>query len=117
MVTQVIDPRAASVLNLTQDEIDDIHQQIQAGLLPPDYLDRCDEARARNVFGHEAPKRNGKFVEVGIGSEFGMTRNSIEAYKRYHSRDVDFEKNVAKMEKQLIAANERRRAEQPSARR
>jgi hypothetical protein len=108
--------RAASVLNLTQEEIDDIHEQIHAGLLPPDYLERCAEARARNTFGADAKKdRAGNFIEQGLGSEYGMTRNSIEAYKRYHSQDFDFEKNVAKMEKQLIAANERRKAEAAAA--
>jgi hypothetical protein len=116
MVTQTIDPARIPVLNLTADEWADIEEQISAGLLPPDFGSRHELAKALNVFGADAKKdRNGNYIEQGVGSEFGMTRNSIEAYKRFNSNEIDFEKNVARMEKQLLAANERREAEAATA--
>jgi hypothetical protein len=107
-----IDPLRIPVLNLTADEIADAEILIAEGKLPKNWFQLCKEAAARNTFGEGFRRdRQGNPIEMGIGSEFGMTRNSIEAYRRYNSNAPDFERQIAKMEKQLVVANERRRAE------
>jgi hypothetical protein len=110
MVQAVIDPIRVPTITLSEEELTELHEQIAAGQLPPDFLIRHENAKALNVFGHDAIKnRDGSFREQGLGSEFGMTRNSINAYKKFGKEEQDFEKNVARMEKQLVAANERRK--------
>lgn len=55
------------------------------------------------VFGADSKVQDGEPVEQGIGSASQPTRNSIEAYKRWHGPhsaqpDSDFEKNLERME-------------------
>lgn len=82
MVEAVIDPIRVPVLNLTGDEISEIREQIAAGSLPQDFLQRHEEAKARNVFGHDAIVRNGKFVEQGLGAKGFETANHFAALKK-----------------------------------
>jgi hypothetical protein len=85
--TSVIDPFKPSVLTLTGEEIEEIKRNIAAGTLPADYLQRCDEARALNVFGQDAKRdRNGKFLEQGIGAPGHETANHFAALKANEAR-------------------------------
>ena len=96
----------------TAQEIDEMRAEIAAGTLPPDAIKRYREEEDRNVYGHDAKRRrDGSYIEQGVGSAGNQTRNSIEAYKKYHSNEPDFEKQVARMERELAATNERRAAE------
>jgi|SRR6476619_7199690 hypothetical protein len=96
----------------TAQEIDEMRAEIAAGTLPPDAIKRYREEEDRNVFGHDAKKRrDGSYIEQGIGSPGNQSRNSIEAYKKYHSNEPDFERTVARMEKELTESDARRAAE------
>ena len=55
--------------------------------------------------------RSGKPIEQGVGSPGNQSRNSIEAYKKYCSHEPDFEKNLARMQRELAEADARRAAE------
>jgi hypothetical protein len=98
-------------VTLTAEEVELIEKQIEGGALPPDYLEKCDEARETNVFGlgYKTDRRHNP-IEQGIGSSGNQTRNSIEAYKKYGKHEPDFEENVKRMEKELAESNERRKA-------
>ena len=84
--------------------------EIASGKLPPDAIERHYEAEAKNVFGHDAKKVKGQYVEQGFGSAINQTRNSIEAYRKYHSGDPDFAETLARMERELVETNRRRAA-------
>ena len=72
------------MVTLTPDELNDMKKQIAAGKLPPDAVLRDFENEARNVFGFDAKhRRDGSYVEQGVGSPGNMTRNSIDAYNKY----------------------------------
>jgi hypothetical protein len=97
----------------TAQEMDEMRAQIAAGELPPDAIKRYREEEDRNVFGIDAKKRrDGSYIEQGVGSPGNQTRNSIEAYKKYCSHEARFEETVARMERELAESNERRRKEQ-----
>jgi hypothetical protein len=115
MVTTPTDFLKIPTIMLNNEELDAAQAEIDAGNLPADWFDRYEDALQKNVFGHDhKTDRHGKPIEQGVGSEFGMTRNSINAYRKFCSNDPDFERNAARMEKQLVAANERRKAETPA---
>jgi hypothetical protein len=100
------------MVTLTGQELDELKAKVAAGELPPDAVKQHFDAEARNTFGHDAKRRrDGSYIEQGAGSAYNQTRNSIEAYKKYHSNEPDFEKQVARMERELAATNERRAAE------
>lgn len=90
--------------------------QIQSGELPPNAYQLYLEEEARTVFGHDAVKTRHGYIEQGYGSAKNQTRNSIEAYKKYCSHEPDFEKQVARMECELAAADARRAAERGDVR-
>ncbi len=78
-----------------------------------------DELQRKIVYGHDSKVDDeGNPVEQGIGSAQQPTRNSIEAYKRWHGPksqdpDADFEENLKRMEAEYaayVAANKARRA-------
>jgi hypothetical protein len=96
----------------TQEEIAEMRALIASGDLPADAIEQYYKAEALNVFGFDAKKRrDGKgYQEQGYGSAGNQTRNSIEAYKKYCSHEVDFERNLARMEKELAESDARRRA-------
>lgn len=89
-------------------ELDEMKIQIERGNLPPDAMERYYEDEAKNVFGHDAQKVNGEYVEQGFGSAGNQTRNSIESYKKHHKGDPDYTETVARMEKELADSNKRR---------
>jgi hypothetical protein len=92
----------------TQDELNEMRDQIDRGEPIKQYY--ADEAR--NVYGHDFKRdRSGKPIEQGVGSAQNMTRNSIEAFRKYNSHQPDFERALSIMEKQLVEADARRASE------
>lgn len=113
MVETVIDPIRMPTVTLSQAEMDEIEVRMSRGELPPDFLDRYYDAVDANVFGHDAPKKDGNRQEQGIGSPGNQTRNSINAYKRYGKYEDDhdpekFKLTIARMEAELAATNQAR---------
>ena len=101
------------MVTLTGQELDELKAKVAAGELPPDAVKQHFDAEARNTFGHDAKRRrDGSYIEQGVGSPGNQTRNSIEAYKKYCSHEARFEETVARMERELAESNERRRKEQ-----
>lgn len=110
-MVEVGPPLKPSVLTLTGEEIDDLDGLIAQGILPPDWIDRCDKARTANVFGHDhKTDRHGAPIEQGIGSTSQMTMNSIEAYKKWCKDEPDYERNLARMLKLFDEQQPRREA-------
>jgi hypothetical protein len=106
----LLDPHKVPVINLTTEELNECAGRISAGELPPDYLKRHFDAVNANVFGLDAPKdKAGLRVEQGLGSPRNQTRQSIDAFKKWHSQDPNFERDLAVMEKQLEASDRQRR--------
>lgn len=96
----------------TAQELDEMREQIANGELPPDAIKQYYADEARNVYGHDFKRdRSGKPIEQGHGSAQNMTRNSIEAYKKYGSAEPDFERHLARMQKELAEADARPAAE------
>lgn len=125
MVETKIDIVRPSPLMLSQEEVDEIEAKMAAGALPPDYLDRCDDAREANVFGHDHKKdRQGNPVEQGIGAPGNQTANSLAAYRKYCNPanpkaadpDQNYVENLKRMQEELAACNETRAAAQPARR-
>jgi hypothetical protein len=80
--------------------------------LPPDAIKQYYADERRNVFGFDhKTDRSGKPIEQGVGSAQNQSRNSINAYKRFCSHEPEFEKTVARMEKELAESDARRAAE------
>ena len=110
--TSLIDPLRPTPLSLSEEEKDEIERLIEAGELPTDWFARHYEAVEKNVFGVDHKKdRSGKPQEQGLGSEHNMTRQSIEAYKKWCKDEPDFERHLAKMEKQFPDSQARRASE------
>jgi hypothetical protein len=95
----------------TEQELAEMKELIQKGELPPDAIKQYYADERRNVFGFDhKTDRNGKPVEQGVGSAGNQSRNSIEAFKKYHAHEPDFEKQLSRMERELAETNARRRA-------
>jgi hypothetical protein len=112
------DPLKPTVLNLSPEEYDEIDEQIAAGVLPVDWYQKHYEAIDRNVFGHDFKRdAKGRPIETGIGSNFNLTANAVEAYikeqteRRQGGPEPGFEENLAKLRKQLAVCEARRREE------
>jgi hypothetical protein len=117
MVTTPIDPRSVPTINLSETELAEMQAEIDAGLLPPDFIERHLDAVDANVFGIDAPKdKNGNRQEQGRGSSGNQTKQSIDAYKKWGRDEPDFERTVARMEKELVASDARRKVERDAAR-
>jgi hypothetical protein len=100
------------VVNKTFEELDEMRAEIAAGTLPPDAIKQYYADERRNVFGFDHKvDRSGKPIEQGIGSPGNQSRNSIEAYRKYHSHEPDFEKTLARMMRELAESDARRAAE------
>jgi hypothetical protein len=114
-------PLKPSTLTLLPEEIEWFDSLIAQGLLPPDWIERCDDARDANVFGVDAPKdKRGFRLEQGLGSTRNMTQQSIDAYKKWGKDESDYERNLARMEKlfaEQAPQREQRRAAQREERR
>jgi hypothetical protein len=116
MVDSVFDPTNIPTITLSGEELDEIEMRIEAGELPPDYILRYYEAVRKNVFGadHKTDKA-GNPVEQGLGSAFNQTKQSVAAYRKWNSNEPDYEKNLARMEAELAAADTRCAAERSDA--
>jgi hypothetical protein len=110
-------PLKPTPLMLTSDDVEWIDGLIAQGLLPPDWLDRCDEARMANVFGHDhKTDRHGNPIEQGIGSENNVTANHVMAYEKWCKDEPDYERHLAKLRKQLAEQQPKREAAALAAR-
>jgi|SRR5665213_3229576 len=92
----------------TEEEISEMRVLIERGELPPDAIEKYYEAEAKNVFGHDAKKVKGQYIEQGMGSAKNQTRNSVDSYKKYHKDDPDFKEQLARMEAELVESNKLR---------
>ena len=92
----------------TVEEIFEMRELIARGELPADAIEKYYEGEAKNVFGHDAKKIKGEYVEQGVGSAGNQTRNSIESYKKYHKDDHDCAEHLARMEKELAESSKKR---------
>ncbi len=72
-----------------------------------------NEQAVNDVFGvgHRTDVR-GNPIEMGMGSPLNQTRPSIEAYKRYHRDDPDYEDVLKRLELELVESEKRRRREE-----
>ena len=120
MVQAVFDPIRVPSINLSQAELDEIEEAIEAGDLPKDFLDRYFKAVEDNVFGADHKKtRKGDPIEQGLGSAGNQTKNSVDSYKKYCNPenpkatdpDPNFKENLARMVAELAEADARRAAE------
>jgi hypothetical protein len=89
-------------------ELAEMQDLIDQGQLPKNAIKEHFEAEAKNVFGADAKKVRGHFVEQGIGSPGNQTRNSIEAYRKHGKGEADYEVNLKRMEQELAESQERR---------
>lgn len=104
MVETRVDVARVPTLSLNMEELDGLQSMIDKGELPPDFIERHFDAVDANVFGVDAPKdKNGQRLEQGLGSSRNQTRQSIDAYKRWHKGEPNFDENVKKMEAQLAS--------------
>jgi hypothetical protein len=100
------------MVNKTPEELSEMRAEIAAGTLPPDAIKQYYADERRYVFGFDYKvDRNNKPIEQGIGSPGNQTENSIAAYKKYHANDVDYERMLARLQKELDESNARRAAE------
>jgi hypothetical protein len=107
-------PQKPSCLCLTDDEIADFELMISKGQLPANWLDLCDDARELAVFGEGfKTDREGRPQEQGRGSPLNQVRQSVDAYRKWGVNEPDYERNLARMEKELVASDARRAAEGP----
>jgi hypothetical protein len=107
-----IDPLRVPTINLNTEEIAEIIAKMKTGELPPDYLDRYYDALDANVFGVDAKKdRDGFRMEQGIGSPAQPSANSVAAYKKFGKDEPEYEKNLGRMERELAAYLEKRKAQ------
>jgi hypothetical protein len=111
MVESVLDPIRMPTVTLSQAELDEIDQLILAGQLPPDWISRYHSAVEANIWGADHKKDSrGRPIEQGRGSASNMSRQSIDAYKKWCSSEPNFSEHLALMEKQLAACNAERAA-------
>lgn len=104
--------RTPTVVTKTEDELNEMRAEIAAGTLPPDAIKQYYLDERKNVFGFDHKlDRQGNPIEQGLGSAQNMTRNSIEAFRKYNSHQPDFERALSVMEKQLAEADARRAAQ------
>jgi hypothetical protein len=85
------------------------------GELDPGAIKQYYLEERKNVFGFDhKTDRSGKPIEQGIGSPGNQSANSVAAFEKYCSHQPDFERELARMKKELAASNERRAAERTS---
>jgi hypothetical protein len=109
-----VDARTIPTICLKPKEVAEYQDLIAKGEAPRNFFELHRDAVDANVFGVDAPKdRDGFRLEQGIGSPGNMTANSIEAYRRFGKDEPNFERNLARMQKEL-AACEKARAGKPT---
>jgi|SRR6516162_1115337 hypothetical protein len=106
----VLDPRMIPVISLTEQEKDTADAMIAEGILPPNFYELHWQAIADNVFGvgHRTDKNGPQ--EMGLGSKDNQTRTSVEAYRKWGKDEPDYERHLARLEKELIESQARRAA-------
>lgn len=92
----------------TTEELAEMASLIERGELPADAIEKHFEAEARNVFGHDAKKIKGEYIEQGLGSSKNQTRNSVESYKKYGKDEPNFAETVKRMEAELAETVKKR---------
>jgi hypothetical protein len=76
-------PFKPTAIHLTQQELDEMQDRIDAGELPPDAIEKHFEAEARMVFGVDAKKDSkGQFIEQGIGARGNESANHYAALQK-----------------------------------
>jgi hypothetical protein len=121
MVTTPIDPMRVPSINLSEQELDEMQELIAQGALPKDFIERHFEAVENNVFGFDHKKdRKGNPIEQGIGSPGNMTKNCVDAYKKYCNPDNPkavepdpkdiYDATLARLQAELKACDVRRAA-------
>jgi hypothetical protein len=113
MVQRIPDPIKILPITYSQEELQEFADLIQAEQLPADFLDRYYDAVDAAVQGADAPinPKTGKRIGIGIGSPLNQSQNSINAYKKFCSDEPDFQRHLARMEKELAETNARKAAE------
>jgi hypothetical protein len=110
-------PLHPTPLVLTPEDVEWIDGLIAQGQLPPDWFERCDEARAKNVFGHDHKvDRQGQPIEQGVGSEGNVTANHVASYEKWGKDDPDYERHLARLKKLLAEQQPKREAAAIAAR-
>lgn len=116
MVAAVIDPIRVPTITMSQAELAEMEELIETGQLPRDFIEKHFRAVQANVFGHDhKTDRHGNPIEQGIGSPGNMTRNCVEAYRKYGKGEDGYTEHLALMEKQLKECDARRAAERAKA--
>jgi hypothetical protein len=112
-MTSILDPVKIPSVTLTGIELDEAEQLIASGDLPADWFQQYYRAVDEAVFGvgFARDAKTGKPVENGLGSPQNQTRQSIEAFRRFGVNEPDFERSLARMERQLAECEQRRAAE------
>jgi hypothetical protein len=105
-------------VNLSEAELEEMQALIDAGVLPPDHMERHFDAIDQAVHGVHAPidPKTGKRIGIGLGSPTNQTQQSIDAFIRWcgpgkPNEDPTFEKSLARMRRELEQSNARRKAE------
>jgi hypothetical protein len=85
-------------------------------MLPPNQrralLKQAAQIGTEDTFGVGFQRdKNGRPQEQGLGSAGNQSRPSIEAYKKYCSKEPNFEANLARMEREFAESEARRAAE------
>lgn len=122
MVDKTFDPVRIPAVMYSPAELKEIDDEITAGRLPEDYLDKYFDGLDANVFGADAPKdRKGNRQEQGLGSPGNQTQQSIDAYiknqteRRVGGPEPDFLKNLEVMRAQLADCSKQRVASGPTS--
>ena len=104
------------VIMLTEEEIAAARLLIDEGKLPRDYFEQYRRALAQNVFGHDhKTDRHGEPIEQGIGSPSQPSANSVNAFKRFCKDEPNYERDLARLEKDLAAHMARKKASRGAA--
>jgi hypothetical protein len=98
-------PAFAGAVHWSQQDLDHAKRQIELGLLPRDYIERHFEDERKAVFGenYQTDPKTGLPVEHGRGSKAQPTEQSVAAYKKYGTKEPNYEETLAEMEAALAA--------------
>ncbi|MFY9835601.1 MAG: hypothetical protein WAK55_03890 [Xanthobacteraceae bacterium] len=73
---------------------------------------KANERALVDVYGEGFKRdRTGKPMEQGLGTPGNQTAQSVAAYEKWGVNEPDYDKNLARMKKELADCNERRAAE------
>jgi hypothetical protein len=99
-------------ITLSEEELAEARANVEQGIFPEDWFLQYRESLAQAVYGADFQRdRNGNPIQQGIGAPLNQSANSIASYKKYCSHEPDFERHLARMEKELEETNKRKAAE------